>query len=366
MGRFERRLGRRGIGQRHRQLRIRPVVPQPQRAPDFAGLRALGGHVGPGERLDLGQHRLRPRHARSVQHRLHAGLPQRRHLGLPDAPGRQHAAVPGAKHRLDAQRLGRLARDLTGRAAERHQGVVAGIEAAFGGDAAHGLGHLFHRHGDEALGGGLYALGAHGLRQHVQPRPARRRVQGGVALRPEHRREESGVEPAQHQVRVRHRRRPAPAVAGRPRIGPGAGRAGAGPHAVERQDRAAAGRHRLHVQHRAAQLHAGDLRRVPPLQDAREPADVRRCPAHVETQNGDLARLRRRPRHADHPAGRAGDHRVAAPERLSRHQSARRGHEVERRTGHRVGHPAHIGLQHRRQVGVGHRRLRPRDEAGQG
>jgi hypothetical protein len=69
---------------------------------------------------------------------------------------------------------------------------------------------------------------------------------------------------------------------------------------------------------------------------------------------------------ADHAAGRAGDHGVAAAEGLGADQAAGRGHEVERRALDRGGHPLHVGLQDGRQIGVGDGGLGARDEAGQG
>ena len=118
----------------------------------------------------LGQGGVGAGEARGVQRRLEPGLPKRRDLGLADAPGAEHAGVARAEDLADAQRLGGLAGDLAGGAAEGGERVVARVEAALGGDAAHGLGHLLDRDGDEALGGGLDALRAHGRGEFGQAR----------------------------------------------------------------------------------------------------------------------------------------------------------------------------------------------------
>ena len=192
------------------------------------------------------------------------------------------------------------------------------------------------------------------------------RVQRGVAARAEDRGEEPRVQAAQHQVGVGDRRGAAPSVAGRAGVGAGAGGAGAGAHAVEAEDRAAAGRHGLHVEHRRAQLGSGHTGGVAPLQRAGVAAYISRGAAHVEAEHRRCPDLVGGAGHADHPAGRAGDHRVAAAERLGPHQAAGRGHEVERRAGDRVGHAPDVGLQHWRQIGVGHSGLGAGDEAGEG
>ena len=82
---------------------------------------------------------------------------------------------------------------------------------------------------------------------------------GSFCSGPEDLREEIGHELADHHIGVGHRQRTAAAVAFRPGIG--AGRVGADPEAraVEMQDRAAAGGHRVDQHHRRAHAHAGDL-----------------------------------------------------------------------------------------------------------
>ncbi len=270
------------------------------------------------------------------------------------------------QHRLDPQGVGDLAADLSRRAAERHQGMAARVEAAFGGDAPDRLGHLLDGDGDKAFGGGLRRRQAHRLGQGLQRRARGGGVERLVAVGSEGRGEIGRVDAAQHQVGVGHRRRAAATVAGWTRIGAGAARADARAGAVEGQDRAAARSDGLDIEHRRAQPGAGQRRALAPLQDPGETADIGRGAAHVEAQHGRRIGLDGRGRHSDRPAGGAGQHRVPALKAVGAHQAAGRGHEPQRRAVHRGLHPVDIGAQDRRQIGVRHGRLGARQEAGQG
>ena len=85
-----------------------------------------------------------------------------------------------AKDRGDPQGFRRLTGCLSGRAAKGDQGVVPGIEAALSGNAAYGLGGLFHGDGDKSLGGGFNAVLPHGGGERGQSRPGGVDVQGLV------------------------------------------------------------------------------------------------------------------------------------------------------------------------------------------
>jgi hypothetical protein len=80
-----------------------------------------------------------------------------------------------------------------------------------------------------------------------------------VAVRAEHAGEVVRLDLAEHHVGIGDRQRPAAAVAGRARVGAGALGPDAKARAVEMQDRAAAGGHRVDAHHRRAHAHAGDL-----------------------------------------------------------------------------------------------------------
>ena len=140
-------------------------------------------------------------------------------------------------------------------------------------------------------------------------------------------REEIRDELADHHVGVGDRERSAAAVAFRSRIGAGAVRADAEARAVEMQDRAAAGRHRVDQHHRRAHAHAGDLGLERALVLAVEMRDVGRGAAHVEADQVREAGLASGLRHADHAARRSGQDRVLALEQLGRGEPARRHHE---------------------------------------
>ena len=136
--------------------------------------------------------------------------------------------------------------------------MVARIKAALGGDAVGGAGHLLDGDGDETLSGGLDAGRSHLLGQLADGRAGRGQVERRIARRPEDRREETRIEPAKHEVGVGDGGGSAAPIGGRAWIGAGALRPDPGAKPVEGEDRAAAGGHRLDVQHRATQLYAGD------------------------------------------------------------------------------------------------------------
>ncbi len=348
MGGFESDFDLRERSERRRQGGVGPIVAHAHPQLRRTRLDPLRPQVGPhlaGQAL-----RRRPRglEAIRVQRQIQPRLPQRPHLCMADPPGRQQRAVPGAQDLLGPQRLGHPAGDLTGGAAEGHQGVAARIKAALGGDAPDGLHRLFDRDRQEALGGGLGTLGFHGLGQFGEAGAGGGRVQRLVGRGTEHPGEGGRVDTAQHQIGVGHRGRAAAAVGGRARIGPGALGSGAGPEAVEAEDRAAAGRDGLDVEHRRAQLHPRDPGLLAPLQRAGKAADVGRSAAHVETEHGVPGRLGGGARDPDHPACRPREHGVPSAEGRRPDQPARRGHEEERRALQRADQAVDIGPQHRR------------------
>ena len=86
------------------------------------------------------------------------------------------------------------------------------------------------------------------------------------------------ADPAEEQVAVGDRQRPAVAVAGRPRVGARRLRPDAEAHAVEAADRAAAGRDGVDLHHRRADADAGDDASRRPARSARRSATRRsRC-----------------------------------------------------------------------------------------
>ena len=240
-----------------------------------------------------------------VERLFQPALAQHAQAGLADALGRQQRGVQGRQHGVDAQGVRDLAADLASRPAERRQGVIARIEAAFGGDAAHGLGHLLDRDGDEALGGGFRCRQAHGVGQRRQSRAGGGGIERLIAVRAEGGGEIGRIDAAQHEIGVGHRGRAAPSVAGGTGIGAGAVGAHTGASAIEEQDRAAARRDGFDIQHRRAQLGGGQFRALAALQRSGEAADIGRGAAHVEAQHGAGVCLRRRRRHPDRAAGRA-------------------------------------------------------------
>ena len=272
---------------------------------------------------------------------------------------------------LHAQGVGHLAGMLATGAAEATQGVFGHVVAAMDGDFLDRAGHVLDRDGEEAFGHCLGGLGlgrlaldlggelgeflGHGLR-----------VEGFVLVRPEDLGELLGQQLADHQVGVGHRQRPAPAIAGRARIG--ARRARPDPHSrpVEGQDRAAARRNGMDAHHRRAHAHPGDLGHEGALILAVVVRHIGRGAAHIEGDQpldaGHGARLDG----ADNAARRAGQDAVLALEQGCLGEPAVGLHEQQPAAAEFGRDPVHIAPQDRRQIGVDHGGVAPADQLHQG
>ena len=143
------------------------------------------------------------------------------------------------------------------------------------------------------------------------------RVERLVGIGAEHARKELGLNAAEQQVRVGHRRRPAVPVTRGPRVGARGLRADLEPALAERQDRAAAGSDGLNPQHRRADANLRDhgVRRA--LELAGVERDVRRRAAHVEADDLAATDGARRAHHADDAAGRSRQQAVLAAKVLA-------------------------------------------------
>ena len=126
-----------------------------------------------------------------------------------------------------------------------------------------------------------------------------------VGVRAEDAREVLGVNSAEQQVRIGDRQWPAVPVASRPRQRAGRLRPDSQPALAERQDRAAAGRDGLNLEHRRADADRRDHGVGRALELAGVQRDVRRRAAHVETDHFVDADGARGAHHADDAAGRS-------------------------------------------------------------
>lgn len=153
------------------------------------------------------------------------------------------------------------------------------------------------------------------------------------------------MDAAEHHIGVRDGERAAAPVAGGP--GRRARRVGADPvaAAVEVQDGAAARCDRVDVQHGSAQPDARDLCGEDPFVLSREVRDVRGGAAHVEADDLVEARALRHARHADDPAGRAGQDGVLAAELVRLGQAAVGLHEHQPYAVELAGDLVHIAAQ---------------------
>ena len=182
------------------------------------------------------------------------------------AEGGEHSGRGRDDHGPDPD----LARDLDrvqrSGAAIGDERKVAGIEAALGGDALHRIGHRGRGDPQDSVGrrGRVHAERLrHALEQ---------RAPGGLDVEPHFAAEEPvGTEPAEHEVRIGHRRlAAAEAIAGRARRGARALRADPQPALLHPRNRPAAGADLENVHHR-------DLHRQGPIvaADQRRPGGER-------------------------------------------------------------------------------------------
>ena len=216
------------------------------------------------------------------------------------------------EHARHAEAVCHQAGVLSAGAAEAVERVARHVIAALHGNLLDRVRHVLDRDLDEAVGDLLRGLVADLLRQIVEVVPHSLGVERLVLGGSENLREEIRDQLANHHIGVRHRQRPLAAVAGRPRIGGRRVGADAEARAVEMQDRAAAGSHRVDQHHRRAHAHAGHFGFEGALIFAVEMGDICRCAAHVKTNEPVEAGLPSGLRHADHAAGRAGEDRVLA------------------------------------------------------
>jgi hypothetical protein len=162
----------------------------------------------------------------------------------------------------------------------------------------------------------------------------------------------SGLNFAHAHICVRHRQRTASAIAGGARIS--ACRVGTDPQprAIEMQNGAATGRHRVDRHHRRAHPHAGDLGFEGALETAGIQRHIGRGAAHVEAddraQTGHLGSARG----PDDPARRAGQNGVLALKRLRLGKASARLHEQQPNALQLGRHLVDIPSQDRRQIGV--------------
>jgi hypothetical protein len=141
------------VAQRHAQRRVGPGVFH-QQAGD--GLDADQGHVlGPQRGFRLA------RQGRDLDGEVGGGVGQRPldrrlaqgpQVGQPHAVGRQHPRERVDHHLGHAQGVGHQAGVLAARPAEAGQDILGDVVAALDRDLPHGLGHVLHGDGHEALG----------------------------------------------------------------------------------------------------------------------------------------------------------------------------------------------------------------------
>ena len=278
-------------------------------------------------------------------------------VGQAHAVGRQHARQRMHEHRRHAQRIGHQARVLAAGAAEALQRVARDVVAAGHRDLLDRVGHARDGDVDEALCQFLGRARAAGGRRDVGGHPVER-VDDRVAIErlvrrlAEHLREPLRLDLAQQHVRIGDGQRAAAPVARRPGIRARAVRPGAQPRAVEAEDRAAARGHGVDAHHRRAHAHAGHLRLERALELAGEVRHVGRRTAHVEADDVAEVGQLRRAHHADDAAGRAGQDRVLALERVRVGQAARRLHEEQLHAGHLARHLFDVAAQDGREVGI--------------
>ena len=324
------------------------------------------------------------------------------HVGQSHPVGGQHAGERMQEHGPHAQRVRDQAGVLSARAPETVEYVFRDVVAALHGNLLDGVGHVCDRDAQKA-GRDLLRRTDRGVRGAGDLAGQRgeffghdRGVQPLVGVRAEHRGEEVGAQLAEHHVAVGDGQRPPAAVAGRPGIGAGRLRPHAEAGAVEAQDGAAARGHGVDAQHGRPHAHARDLTLEGTFVRARGRRlgagrfglgrrgsagfgggrrEVRGIvmrhvggrTAHVEADDLVEPGHAGGAHHADHAAGRAGQHAVLALEQARVGQPAVRLHEHQRRAGpvragQFAGDSIDVAAQQRRQIRVDDGRVAARDQ----
>src|SRR5829696_5362517 len=244
--------------------------------------------------------------------------------GMENAARRKRARIGREDYPVDAELLGDWDGMQAPGATEGQKAERARIEALLKEAEPNRRGEACIGEGEDALSGAL----------RVEPERARdmRLDRGPSALDIERKRsaeEEFGIETAERQVRVRHRRlRAAAAITNRPRTRAGAARTDdEAPAWLDRGDRAAAGADGADLYHRQTHRQAVDLplrhqRRLAVLNDA----DVEARAAHIDADEvreaepgaGALSRERSAAR-----AGQQKPHRLLARELRAAHATVR-------------------------------------------
>ena len=331
----------------------------------------------PGDFLDRGggqpaRHPLQ-RLARLVAERLlDRLLADAADVGKPHAVGGEQRRVRMDQHARHAERVGDQAGVLAAGAAEAVERIARHVVAALHRNFLDRVCHVLDRDLDEAVGDlfGRAAV-ADFLGQRRECRAHRAGVERLILLRPEYFRKEVGNELADHDIGIGHGERAAAPIAFRPRIGAGGVGADAKAGAVEVQDRAAAGCHRMDQHHRRAHAHAGDFSLEGALVFAGEMRHVGRGAAHVEADQPRKPGLAPGLGHADDACRRPREDSVLAAEQLGGRQPARRHHEHELRPLIRLPavqffrHLRHVAAQDRRQIAVDHGGVAAPDELDQ-
>ena len=269
-----------GIGALIAQMSLR-------QAAHGGGGNALGHNLLRGVLAKLFQQAVQLRHGRRFENRLYGLFAQGPQVRQAHAIGRQHAGQGVQEYPRHAEGVGDVAGMLAAGPAEAVQRVFRHVIAALGRDFLDGICHVFD--GDAAktcrgffrpprIAGGLPDF----LGQRLELLHDDLAVQGLVCRRAEDLRKKVRHDAAHHDIAVGHGERPAAAVAGRSRIGPGAVRSDPVARAVEVQDRAAARRHGMDLHHGRAHAHAGHLGFEGPLVLAVVVRHIRGRAAHIE------------------------------------------------------------------------------------
>ena len=178
-------------------------------------------------------------------------------------------------------------------------------------------------------------------------------------------REQLRVKRADHDVAVGDGQRPAAPVAGRAGIGSGGLRPDPEARAVERADRAAAGRDGVDIEHRRPQPHPGDLGLEAALEGAGIMGNVGGSAAHVEADHPLEAGHGGGAHRPDHAARRPRKHGVFALEGFGVGQAAVGLHEHQLDPRQLMLDPLDVAPEPRSQISVDHRGVAAPDQLHQ-
>ncbi len=341
--------------ERHNKRRIGAEVTDMGAAFQYYPAHALRRHLGPRVTFEGHQGLVQGRHGCRLELSLDATLADHPDIGQPHAIGRQDSGEGMQQHLIHTERVGHGADMLAGRGTEAAQRVVGDVVAALGRDNLDGVGHVVDGNTQETFRHGLGRAPVTDILSQVRETLAHHTgVERRIATRPKDMRKHVRLDAPEHDIAVGHRKRATTAITGWTRISTRRVRPDTHARAVEMQDRATTGRHRMDAHHRRADAHPGDDVVLGTLICAIVVGDVGRGTTHVEADDLLEPRHARCTHGAHYPACGPREDRILTAKTVRVGESTIRLHEHQSTTFQLCGDARHVTPENGREVSIRH------------